>query len=219
MTDEFEALSKSFTFVFWFCMSALQTACNTALDHPVIQGWALRALWAYSSVVVQLEEKLYNVAPWFSRKKPDAPWTSVCTLEKTFEFSEVVYHNTESVVENPTADLYDYVILTKADLPWISVRMSSSMPSPPEESAAHFLAITYHHPDLGKAISLDVPAEMLVVDNEILSPAFVRRALLPSTPFDDRYWIEFIDHQITFIKLVPSQYLLLTLDGYRVVDR
>ena len=236
-TDDFETLSKSFTFVFWFCMSALQTAWSRAWDalvaHPTFQVWALRALWAYSSAAVQFE-KWYNV--WFptSGKKPEDPprWTSVCTLDTNLEFSEVLNHNPTSpqvVVANHAEELYDYVILAKedADLPWISVRRTTSSMHPPivlEKSAAHFLAITYHHPDLGEAIPLDVPVDMMVVDNEILSPAFVRRALTkasssPTIPFDDRYWIECIDHRITLTKLMPRQYLLLTSDGgHRVED-
>jgi hypothetical protein len=234
--NDFETLSESFIFVFSFCLDAAQTLWNAAttaiLTHPWTQLMALRGLWMYSRTAVQVEPYL---RPWFPGKKVQKPplWTAVCTLDgdgdsQSFAFSEVLTPHPlmdDDPWNNPLA--FDIVVLTKtdADSPLICVR-STKGPSGSrvlEHSSAHFLAITYHHPDLGKdtCIPLEVPVEMMVVDNEILSPAFVRRALLSfrGLPFDDRYWIECIDQHIRFTKLTANQYILLSEDGYSVQER
>ena len=237
--NDFETLSKSFIFVFSFCLDAAQTLWNAAttaiLTHPWTQLMALRGLWMYSRTAVQVE-KWYAVylLPWFPGKTVQEPplWTAVCTLDggdsQDFSFSEVLTPHPmmyDDPWNNPLA--FDIVVLTKtdADSPLICVRSKKGHSGSRvlQHSSAHFLAITYHHPDMGKdsCIPLEVPVEMMVVDNEILSPAFVRRALLSfrGLPFDDRYWIECIDQRIQFTKLTANQYLLLSEDGYHVQER
>lgn len=236
-TDDIEALSKSIIFVFYFCSHALQKFWNTAWDaflvHPMTQKWGLQALTVYSRISIQLELWYRDyVFPWFPEKDAAAcaKWTLVSTLNRKLEYSEIVLHNTDQAFDVKDRDeLFDFVIMTKKEeSPLVQVKTCCTTTTidshaPLQESLAHFLAITYHHPELEASIPLEVSEEMMVVDNELLSPAFVRRALntvAPSAPFDDRYWIECIDQSIVFTKLNSNQYLLLIENGgYLVVKR
>jgi hypothetical protein len=246
-SEDIETLSKSLTFVFWFCVHALVAVWDSILAHPWTQILALRVLWAYSRMAVQMEMWFTKTSAATLPSTQQTTWTSVCTVDAQFQFTEVIYHNDTPLSSNDK--LYDSIVLIKpAHQSLVSVRRHDSLQnmagalegdgttrrepvlqtrrehgptqSPVlQESRAHFLAITYHHPDLEDSIPVDVPQEMIVVDNEILSPAFVRRMFSRNVPFDNRYWLECVDDNIACTKLVAGQFLILTAEGYSVVSQ
>jgi len=97
---------------------------------------------------------------------------------------------------------------------------SSSMPS--EKlilSKAKFMSIEYTHPFMSESIPLELPSEMLVAGNEILSAGFVLRALKHqrmSYVFDMDYSIKVIDGMVNMFQLKSTEYIVLTENGYSV---
>jgi hypothetical protein len=176
---------------------------------------------------------------WFpkqaSNQVPES-FISVSTLSPlTLEFSETVYPDPDTVVTVDKGN-FDSVVITRRTLSDNRIRVRRTVmeedrarnPSD-KESKTRFLAVTYHHPDLVETnVSLEIPEEMMVLGNELLSPAFVRRALhavrrgwfdTKKIPFDERYWVQCIDDRIMFYTVHADEVLVLVEDGCKVVKR
>lgn len=223
--NDLENMTKSLFFTLTFCVTEAQVYLTQIGEWILSQDWVqaliLQALCAYSRAAVAVEK-------WWAQyygatfPKNEARWMSVSTVDKaTFEFCEVFLRSATDVIDDEnTRNAFDCVWLAKMDdtEPYVSARHGAtrSFPTGPlEPSKMRFLSMNYRHPDLGEAsVSLDVPVCLMVVDNEILSPAFVRRMLPGSTPFDNRYWLECIDNHIAFIKLTASEYIVLSADSW-----
>lgn len=217
-------MTKSLFFTLTFCATEARMYLVEIGEWILSQSWVqtliLQALCAYSRAAVAVEK-------WWARyygatfPKNEARWMSVSTVDKTtYDFCEVFHRDAASADATATSDALDCVWLAKMNEhePHVSARRGFVRSFPTgdmEPSKMRFLSINYRHPDLGGAsVSLDIPACMMVVDNEILSPAFVRRMLPSSTPFDNRYWLECIDNHIAFIKLQASEYIVLSVDSW-----
>jgi hypothetical protein len=79
-----------------------------------------------------------------------------------------------------------------------------------EPSCFRIMSINYFHPDMNDPIELKIPKEMLLVKNQLFSPAFVRRCLEYQNyrfAFDTRYSVEIIDANVNIFTLKHNQYL------------
>ena len=88
-------------------------------------------------------------------------------------------------------------------------------------SKARFISIMYSHPKLTNPVYIELPKNMYLVGNELLSSAFVVRYLEhQSMPyvFDFDYTLHIIDNHIKQFNLNSRQYILLTERGYSAVN-
>lgn len=90
-----------------------------------------------------------------------------------------------------------------------------------EKSAAKFLSIEYTHPEMDNSIELSLDKSFLHVGNELFSSTFIWRALKYQSQkyvFDVNYKISIMDKDLQFIEFGNDKFILLTEDGYEVVN-
>lgn len=229
MVDDFDKLAKLFTEVSGYTMDFISS-------HPWTHMVGLRILWITSVVAVTLEKWYFQWFPKHSspafNKMPES-FLSVSTLSPlTLEYSETVYPDPDTVVTVDKGNFDSVVITRRSSDKRILVRRSVVVAQNPsdKESTTRFLAVTYHHPDLEETnVSLEIPEDMMVMGNELLSPAFVRRALYSvrrglfdyykKIPFDERYWVQCIDDRIKFYTVHADEVLVLHEESCKVVKR
>ena len=92
-------------------------------------------------------------------------------------------------------------------------------------SNIRFLCIQYSHPKMeGKQIELTIPPGMMMVGNQLLTPAFVLRLLEHTVGthygfyFDLNYTLSVMDSQIRMFDMNSSQFVVLAETAY-TVDR
>jgi hypothetical protein len=201
-------------FMFEFCLHELLSLMEQARDWFMAQAWVhslfLQVLWLYSRVAVEVEKWIGGGATVKVK-----PFVSTCILERdSLEFSEVktmLPPGNDPVVSLPL-NAHDCVVIWQMDADHVVVRKTVPLPQDkPQGSKMRFLAVTYHHPD--QTVSLDIPLAMMLVGNELLSSAFVRRLLNSSTPFDGRYWLECIDSDLTCFNVKSNEYVRLTKEN------
>jgi hypothetical protein len=86
---------------------------------------------------------------------------------------------------------------------------------PIAESKIYFLSVEYSHPSMKSTITLNIPRSMMLIGNQLLSPAFVRRCLeyqSESYIFDEHYTIHIMDATIKQFTLIYTQYMQLNED-------
>jgi hypothetical protein len=87
-------------------------------------------------------------------------------------------------------------------------------------SKVGFIYMEYRHPRMSKPIEFNIPKEMMMDGNEILTPPFVYRLLLHQNLhfyFDLEYTIQIVDHNIESIVLNSKQYILLKSEDYTIM--
>jgi hypothetical protein len=89
-----------------------------------------------------------------------------------------------------------------------------------EESTVRFFAVEYVHPSLKTSLSLALPPNIYMTDNQILSPVFVKRLLECSfgawVEFDMRYTLHVVDQDICIFTLHSHQYIRLEKNTYTI---
>jgi len=87
-------------------------------------------------------------------------------------------------------------------------------------SKAKFLSIEYTHPIMKNSISIDLDKSIYFVDNQILSPTFVK-SYLEYQPelyhFDMDYVLKIMDGDINTFEIGFDNSILLTADGYKII--
>ena len=86
---------------------------------------------------------------------------------------------------------------------------------PITETTYHLLSVEYCHPSMKDSITLKIPRSMMLIGNQLLSRAFVRRCLeyqSESYVFDEHYTIQIMDATIKQYSLNSNQYIQLTQD-------
>ena len=92
-------------------------------------------------------------------------------------------------------------------------------------SAARFLAVSYRHPRMATSLAIEVPPEMCLAGNQILSKEFVLRwlsynAAAGAYAFDMDYSLSavvMVGASISEVALTSAQHVVLEEGGYRVV--
>jgi hypothetical protein len=82
-----------------------------------------------------------------------------------------------------------------------------------------FLTIEYHHPNMRTPISIELPKEYYLENNEILFDVFILRMLVYQSKnyvFDKNYTIQIFDENFNSVKLTSQSYILLNKDNYVV---
>jgi hypothetical protein len=90
-----------------------------------------------------------------------------------------------------------------------------------KQSSAKFLSIEYKHPEMNKSIELKLDDSWFYAGNELFTPTFVLRALKYQSQsffFDMNYKISIMDNNIHIINFGSDQYILLTEEGYELVE-
>lgn len=83
-----------------------------------------------------------------------------------------------------------------------------------------FLNVEYTHPIMKKSITIELNKSLYFVNNQILSPTFIKSYLeyqFDFYHFDMDYVLRIIDSDIKSFELRSNKHILLTEDGYKVV--
>jgi len=86
-----------------------------------------------------------------------------------------------------------------------------------EKSNVSFISVNYFHPKMTNLISLNIDKSMLLTQNDLFTPTFVRRWLEYQDEhfiFDMDYLIKIIDSNINMIELNSKQYIQIQKDDY-----
>jgi hypothetical protein len=88
-----------------------------------------------------------------------------------------------------------------------------------EQSDMRFLSIEYSYPGIQKPIFIDVHKYAYMVDNEILSPAFIKRFFdytigIDKDVFRSEYVLKIMDNNLNNFELKSDQYILLQSNSY-----
>lgn len=89
----------------------------------------------------------------------------------------------------------------------------------PEKSNIEFVIIEYKHPKMFDKIELKIPEGFYLVDNEILSPAFIQRMLELQRSFyvfDHDYEVMFIDDDLECKKIHFNNFVKLDKNTYTI---
>lgn len=89
-----------------------------------------------------------------------------------------------------------------------------------EPSKVGFIFMEYRHPRMSRPIEFNIPKEMMMNGNEILSPPFIYRLLLHQNLhfyFDLEYTIQIVDHNIESKVLNSKYYILLKSNDYTIL--
>jgi hypothetical protein len=87
-------------------------------------------------------------------------------------------------------------------------------------SKTRLLSIEYTHPIMNKGIPIILDKSLYYVDNQILSPAFIKLYLEYQTElyhFDMDYVLKIIDNDVNSFELKFDKSILLTEEGYKIV--
>jgi hypothetical protein len=90
-----------------------------------------------------------------------------------------------------------------------------------KKSSAKFLSIEYKHPEMKESIEITLDRSWFYEGNTLFTPTFVLRALKYQSQsffFDMDYKICIMDKDIQIIELDYNKHLLLTENGYEVVE-
>jgi hypothetical protein len=90
-----------------------------------------------------------------------------------------------------------------------------------EPSGMRFLSIEYSYPGINKPIFIDVDKHAYFIDNEILSPAFIKRFFdynigLDKDVFRSEYVLKIMDNNLNIFELKSDQYILLQTNSYAI---
>ena len=88
-----------------------------------------------------------------------------------------------------------------------------------EKSNVSFISVNYVHPKMNSPIALNIDKSMLLTQNELFTPTFVRRYLdyqEEEFVFDMNYLIKIIDSDINMIELTSNQYIRIDKDKYAI---
>lgn len=84
---------------------------------------------------------------------------------------------------------------------------------------SRFLSIEYTHPSMKEGIQLEFDKGYYIINNEILSSAFVKRCLEYQSKqydYDFKYKLVLMDSSMDLIFLTSNQYIQITKDGYNI---
>jgi hypothetical protein len=92
-----------------------------------------------------------------------------------------------------------------------------------ESSGMRFLSIEYSYPGINKPIFIDVDKYAYFVDNEILSPAFIKRFFdhnigIDKDVFRSEYVLKIMDNNLNNFEITNQQYILLQTNSYAIKD-
>jgi len=120
----------------------------------------------------------------------------------------------DNIIILKSKDKYIVRILKTSDSPNLSIVDC-------KESKCSFLSVEYSHPDMKDTITLDIPRHMMLVGNQLLSPAFVRRCLEyqpKSYVFNDEYKVLLMDSNIKQYTVNYKQYVSISEETCIVND-
>ena len=92
-----------------------------------------------------------------------------------------------------------------------------------EQSDMRFLSIEYSYPGINKPIFIDVDKHAYFVDNEILSPAFIKRFFdhnigVDKDVFRSEYVLKIMDNNLNNFEITNQQYISLQTNSYVIKD-
>lgn len=144
---------------------------------------------------------------------------------KVAEYTNTFYANNGVVRTSPIhqsmviAKRYDRYTIRHAY--WNADFVPSKLDFTPSE--VEFLVVEYHHPEMESSLAIQIPANMMVVNSEIMSFAFMYRYFkqLPRYTkyvFDHRYVLRVLDDCVNMVEIYSNQCIRLGVDTYKIVD-
>lgn len=88
------------------------------------------------------------------------------------------------------------------------------------ETNVSFLSVEYKHPNMKNTIMIDIPKDVLIQGNVILSPLFIKRYLEYQYEyyiFDENYEVDIMDSDVNMISLNYTDSILLLENSYDVI--
>ena len=88
------------------------------------------------------------------------------------------------------------------------------------ETNVSFLSVEYKHPNMENTIMIDIPQDVLIQGNVILSPLFIKRYLEYQYEyyiFDENYEVDIMDSDVNMISLTYTDSILLLENSYEVI--
>jgi hypothetical protein len=217
-----------------FCLFCEQCIANVYEDYmfvrPFIDGFTYMQEW-FSMVNTGDAEPTAN------------HWITLCTVQNYdqetshyFETMQIYYQpirhcdqrvfnesldckNTnvsDNIIVMKTDGLYKVRIFAKEDDLVEVIDTTDQLPEVLEPSCFQMLNAFYKHPEMDDSIPLKVPQEMMMVGNQLFSPAFVRRCLEYQSMaffFDKEYTVEIVDSNIDMHTLKHTNHLLIEKNG------
>lgn len=139
-------------------------------------------------------------------------------------FETALENNADLVEDNKDYMDNDTIVVMKWDGLYKVSRVTNPVKSQTYDfvnSKVRFLSVEYTVPRSNTSVSLKVPVEMCLQENELFSHAFVRRLLeyRPETAeFDFNYRLKIMDGDVNEIELNNTQYIVLGETGYEVKE-
>jgi hypothetical protein len=154
---------------------------------------------------------------------------SYINADSLHELSEEYIHFVDQYIDEDFIDMIEYddtdVFFTmKTDQMYLSniynKHVNDDIKVNIEKSSVSFISIEYTHPSMNDPIQIVLDKKWYYDGNEILSKTFILRYLkhqcLPYV-FTDDYLVNIIDNDINQFTLNKDQYILLKIDGYKII--
>ena len=142
----------------------------------------------------------------------EVTYNEICDAVDSIVLNSQLY--VEGMVKMKIGDSYVYRIFDNNSGHFTDLKL------PLVPSKTRLLSIEYTHPIMNKGIPIVLDKSVYYVDNQILSPAFIKLYLEYQTElyhFDMDYVLKIIDNDVNSFELKFDKSVLLTEEGYKIV--
>jgi hypothetical protein len=196
----------------------LLAAINNQKIEPMSSKWICNTFLMFRDPNKFVGESFYYIDTYEFLKSsadlPDSYSGAVTSTDSILRSSTIIQ---EGMVTMKNENQYANTIYFKNKL----TAIKEPIELPNELSGISFLSIKYTHPMMKDHIFIDIEKGYYYVNNEILSPLFIKRYLEHQAinyHFDMDYEIEIIDNDIQKFQLKSNQYILLGKSTYTVMN-
>jgi len=217
-----------------FLMAAILCKYIEPLYNPWVTVFYMKSGTPNESYYnLKKNNEIVGFFPRFSEIALPFTYTEKLVLDKSVENNRVyealnsIYYTYNFIKSVHFDTCYDYLIILKYKNVYISrVGIYNGMKNlrkedfSMEKTMRSILMIEYIHPKMNSPILLNIDTGYFIENNEILSPMFIRRALMyQSAPyvFDYGYKIKFMDSNIKSHTIDSHSFVLLKKQGYEII--
>jgi hypothetical protein len=175
--------------------------------EPMTSSW---------SCVSALTKSYHNYKDFAHRYGELYDFDRVQTFAETYETVKAVVDSENSIIECLVTFKTDEKYLHRVYNKEKSDELSEISFEPSE---AKFLSIEYHSSDYPEPVVLEIGKNEYLVNNELLSAAYIKRALEYETPFhkfNKNYTVFAMDNDLKNVTLNFGEYIVLNKTGYSI---